>query len=159
MTKIAFTGHRPPRLGGYITNSLHHKCKQAIHEIYDSYIADDGLQVISGMAQGIDLWAAEAAVNRRILTIAALPYKGMGERWPTEDRAKLYELLERVNNTHILCTKYSKESYVIRDKWMVDHCDKLYAFWDGQKVGGTWITLSYAQKNNVDYEIIRTDEL
>jgi uncharacterized phage-like protein YoqJ len=157
--KIAFTGHRPPRLGGYVPNSLHYKCKQAINEIYDSHIADDSFEVISGMAQGIDLWAAEAALDRGIHLVAALPYKGMGERWPTQDKTKLFELLERANRTHIVCAKYSKISYVVRDKWMVDHCEKLYAFWDGQKTGGTWITLNYAMKNGVDYEIIRTDEL
>ena len=63
-------------------------------------------------------------------------------------------LHEDINNKYCqyYTENYSKQSYYIRDKYMVDHCDVLLAVWDGKKVGGTWLTVKYAQ--SIGKEII-----
>ena len=38
----------------------------------------------------------------------------------------------------------------VRDQYMVDHSDKLFAIWDGNKSGGVWSTIKKAQKKGID---------
>ena len=38
----------------------------------------------------------------------------------------------------------------VRDQYMVDYSDKLFAIWDGIKAGGVWSTIRKAQKKGID---------
>ena len=42
---------------------------------------------------------------------------------------------------------------------MVDNCDKLLAFWNGEQSGGTWNTIQYAKKVDKYIEIIDLQNL
>ena len=129
--KIAITGHRPERLNGH---------EQEIRDWIDEFLLKNEVTAMyNGMAQGVDQICAKSAVKNRIPLIICYPYKIILCN-PLEKF-----LMENVEEINFISKEYSKQSYYIRDKYMVDHCDVLLAVWDGKKVGGTWLTIKYAQ--------------
>lgn len=47
----------------------------------------------------------------------------------------------------------------VRDQYMIDHSDKLFAIWDGIKAGGVYSTIRKAQKKNIDVIYYPKDNL
>ena len=130
--KIAITGHRPERLNGH---------EQEIRNWIDEFLLKNEVTAMyNGMAQGVDQICAKSAVKNRIPLIICYPYKRISFN-PLEEF-----LMDNAEEINFISKEYSKQSYYIRDKYMVDHCDVLLAVWDGEKSGGTWITIEYAQK-------------
>lgn len=79
--RCCFTGHRPEKLTRSekeIKIELEREIKKAI---------DDGFSVfISGMARGVDIWAADIVLNLRnkgfqIILVCACPYVGFELSW------------------------------------------------------------------------------
>lgn len=137
---VAFTGHRPERLG-----SKQLRAENAIRKFLEETKPD---KVISGMAQGVDTLAFEHAFELGIPTIAAVPWTGHGMKWPQEHRDAYLALLEEAAEIHVICDveDYRPWVYQKRDEWMVDNCDLLVAVWDGVKKGGTYNTIKYAER-------------
>ena len=132
--KIALTGHRPKRLPNrvsvsvWITEQLL-KYKDEIEEVY------------CGMAQGADQIFAGIAQMLEIPVICCYPYKKK-KYYPKE-----LEIINKSKDVIYTSEKYTGNNvYWIRDKYMVDNCDVLFAVFDGEENGGTWITIEYARK-------------
>ena len=79
--RCCFTGHRPEKL---------HKPEEQIKKDLEVAIlqaVDDGfVTFISGMARGVDIWAAEIVLRLResnpaIHLVAASPYRRFESRW------------------------------------------------------------------------------
>ncbi len=150
---VAFTGHRPDKLGGYeIPNPTYN------HVIKQLTFVLKGLQpklAITGMAQGVDTWAAELCVKLEIPYIAAIPFEGQEKFWPTASKEKYRMLLDKAKRIHVVSPgSYTVEKMYERNKWMVQNCKKLIAIWDGSK-GGTAHCVKYAK--NLKREIILID--
>ena len=84
MHRVCFTGHRPEKLTqseSVIVKALEAAIKEAI---------SDGKNVfISGMARGVDIWAAEIVLRLRkeganVKLICASPYEGFERGWSAE---------------------------------------------------------------------------
>lgn len=150
---IAFTGHRPDKLGGYnLPNPTYIKVCQAIDAALREFKPE---KVISGMALGIDQWAANIAIRLNIPFIAAIPFAGQEGKWPPASQKAYNLLLKRAAEQVIVCPgSYEIQKMQIRNEWMVDRCDKLIAVWDGSK-GGTGNCVEYAKSVNKD--IFRID--
>ena len=81
MHRVCFTGHRPEKLKqpeSVIVKALETAIKEAI--------ADGKNVFISGMARGVDIWAAEIVLRLRkeganVKLICASPYKGFERGW------------------------------------------------------------------------------
>lgn len=81
MHRCCFTGHRPQKLTqpeSVIRRELEFEIRNSISEGYTVFI--------SGMAQGVDIWAAEIVLRLRtegfpIRLICACPYEGFEQRW------------------------------------------------------------------------------
>jgi uncharacterized phage-like protein YoqJ len=56
------------------------------------------------------------------------------------------EINMKAKDVRFISDTYSKQSFWIRDKYMVDNCDLLFAVFDGDKNGGTWNTVKYAEQ-------------
>ena len=131
--KIALTGHRPTRLKGE-ENSIENWVSEMLMEYKCT-------EAISGMAQGADQIFAQAAINLNIPLVCCYPYKRKSYH-PKE----LY-IMDKAKDVRYISDEYIGNSvYFKRDKYMVDNCDILLAVWDGEKQGGTWITIDYANK-------------
>ena len=140
---LAVTGHRPERLRGQ-EKMIKEWAVEQLTRLQPSVIYD-------GMAQGTDQIVATAAKELGIPIICcyAFPRKNYH---PTE------EWIMENNLTFFTRLTYSKDAYIIRDKYMVDCTDALLCVWDGIESGGTFITRNYAlQKNKmiIDYGGLR----
>ena len=141
--KLAVTGHRPERLKGQ-EKMIKEWAVEQLTRLQPSVIYD-------GMAQGTDQIIATAAKELCIPIICcyAFPKKFYPpiEKWIMENNLTFFTRLT-----------YSKDAYLIRDKYMVDCADALLCVWDGVGSGGTFFTRNYAlQKNKmiIDYGGLR----
>ena len=90
-----FTGHRPHKLG--ISEK---KAKELLSDAVDDMIKKGYTVFISGMAQGIDMWAAEIVLEKRksnpqIFLVCASAYKGMETKWQIDEK-RMYELMQNL---------------------------------------------------------------
>lgn len=142
---VAFTGHRPNKLGGYHPNPLRDfvvsALRKKLEELRPTF-------AISGMALGVDTWAAELCVELKIPFIAALPFEKQCEAWPEESQRRWYDLLKLAHRVHVVSPgEYAANKMQIRNRWMVDHATDLIAVWDGTP-GGTANCVGYAWARN-----------
>ena len=81
MHRCCFTGHRPEKLQepeGVVTAALEKEIRQAIADGFNVFI--------TGMARGVDIWAAEIVLRLRdageaVRLICACPYQGFERGW------------------------------------------------------------------------------
>lgn len=145
---VAFTGHRPDKLGGYtLPNPIYNNvCRQIEAQLRELKPE----KIISGMALGVDQWAAYIAFKNKIPFVAAVPFKDQDSVWFQESKLAYAKLLAKAVEVVIVSEGgYSAHKLQIRNEWMVDHCDKLIAIWDGTP-GGTCNCIKYAKSKNKD---------
>ena len=141
--RCCFTGHCPEKLGvseGKIKTALEKEIRAAVSEGYTVFI--------SGMARGVDLWAAEIVLRLRkqgegVRLICAVPYLGFELRWAQFWQNRYQAVLARADLVKFICSEYSKNCFQIRNQWMVDHASRVIALYNGAS-GGTRNTVNYA---------------
>ena len=149
-----FTGHRPYKLG-----ISENKAKQLLSDAVDKMIKKGYTTFISGMAQGIDMWAAEVVLSKReknpaIFLVCVSPYKGMENKWNEIDRQKYNSIIEQGDEIIYLCEHYTSYCFHARNNWMVNHSSMVIAAYNNED-GGTKNTVQYALKNDVEvYNIL-----
>ncbi len=154
---VAFTGHRPNKLGGYkLPNKTYTRiCK----EIYTVLQDLKPKKAISGMALGVDQWAAKICLDLKIPFIAAVPFPGQECKWP-ESSQRIYKLLLKQSDDIVMVSDapFQAQKLQKRNEWMVDQLanpeDRLIAVYDGTE-GGTCNCVKYAEKH--EKKIIRID--
>lgn len=151
-----FTGHTISKLKtdeATIKKQLKEKIEISIKEGFDTFI--------TGMATGVDIYAGEIVVeikqsNPEIKLIAAIPWEGQADKWDEEWKEKYNVLLSHCDEKEIInknCEGYHRWFYHVRDRWMVDHSDRVIAFYNGTP-GGTKYTIDYAVKKGKELIII-----
>jgi uncharacterized phage-like protein YoqJ len=140
---VAFTGHRPNKLGGFLlpNPTYIHVCQQLEKTIKEL----QPTEAISGMALGIDQWAANICRKLGIPFTAAIPFVGQEKAWPEASQKTFRALLNKATKQVIVSEGgYAAAKMQIRNEYMCDHCDVLVAVWDGTS-GGTGNCVKYAQ--------------
>lgn len=139
---LAFTGHRPDKLGGYSeANPLRVKIG---YEIMKHLYATKPTEAISGMALGVDQWAAISCIVLGIPFTAAIPFAGQELTWPPASRDQYDYLIKKAARVEIVSSGgYAASKMQRRNEWMVDRCDRLLAVYDGS-AGGTANCIGYA---------------
>ena len=147
--RVCFTGHRPEKLDmseGKVKSALLREIMKAI---------DDGFNVfISGMARGVDMWAAEIVLELKeehpdIKLIAAIPFEGFEKKWSRDNQKQYNDILNQADLVKYICPSFSYRTYQIRNEWMVDHSARVIAVFNGEK-SGTKNTVDYAEKCGVE---------
>lgn len=146
--RCCFTGHRPEKLNR-TENEVIKGLKKEIH----TAIGDGFQTFISGMARGVDLWAAEAVLGLRkvveqVKLICASPYPGFETRWGREWQERYRRVMERADLVRFICQDYDRSCFQRRNEWMVDHSARVIAIYNG-RVGGTRNTIEYAKVHGV----------
>ena len=150
--RVCFTGHRPEKLTRperQVIADLEEAIKQAI---------SDGFNVfISGMAPGVDIWAAEIVLRLRdkgadIKLICASPFEGFEKRWPNWS-ARYNDIMPRADLMRFICQGNVRGVHQIRNVWMVDHSARVIAVYNGEK-SGTKNTIDYANRAGVEIKFI-----
>lgn len=138
---ICATGHRPEKLGGY-----KERARVKLRELAIAYLTEQRPEkAISGMALGWDTAFAEAAIILRIPLIAAVPFPGQESMWPQSSQDTFRFILSQAAEVvEVSPGPYAVWKMQVRNKWMVNHADKLCALYDGS-TGGTANCIAYAQ--------------
>lgn len=102
-------------------------------------------EIITGMARGWDLKVARAADDSGVPYVAALPFPGQTQGWRPEDVAEFDRALERASKVVTVTRLPLNVSYIKRDRWIVDHCEELWALDSGRR-SGSHTTVLYAEE-------------
>ncbi len=151
---VSFTGHRPDKLGGYeLPNPTYLKvCKDIDRTLKELKVE----KVISGMALGVDQWAASIAIKLGIPFVAAVPFLGQEGMWPNQSK-KIYKfLLDKAGEIVIVNEGgFTAKKLQLRNEWMVDNCDVLIAVYNGDDKGGTANCVRYAKEKKKEIVFIK----
>lgn len=140
---MAFTGHRPNKLGGYKPSPQQTRVRLHMREHLKRTRPG---AVISGLAVGIDQWVAIEALGLGIPVVGAVPFAGQQSRWPEQGQRDYEVIVACCARIVIVCDGgYAPKKMQRRNEWMVDHCDALTGYWNGTE-GGTFNCLQYARK-------------
>ena len=146
-----FTGHRPQSLQfGFNENDS--RCaalKQTLREQIIRLIEEENVtHFISGMAIGIDMYAAEIVLNLKksypgITLESAIPCETQAVKWSVALRERYYDIAAKCDKETMLQTHYTPDCMDKRNRYMVDHSDVVIAVWSGRP-SGTGKTVTYA---------------
>jgi uncharacterized phage-like protein YoqJ len=156
MIKIAVTGPRPRRLGGYNAEENFKAIRRHMRDRLERVLkSSENVSIISGGALGIDQFWMEVGIYLGIPVTAALPFEGYNDRWPLSSRVIYDQLLDKCSNVIYICEPgFEARKLQIRNEWMVDHCNVLDAYYI-DNTGGTFNCVRYAE--SVDREINRVN--
>ena len=150
MYRVSFTGYRPEKLPFFSEDDpMCEDLKNRLSKQIEKLIKDGADEFFSGMARGVDIWAAEAVLELKrtypnIKLTAVIPCPEQADSWSREDRDRYDRILEACDKKLVISPHYSKGCMQKRNKALVDVCDILVAVFDGQS-GGTKQTVSYAE--------------
>ena len=152
--RCCFTGHRPEKL-----HADEKTVCAALEQAIDAAIADGYNTFISGMARGVDIWAAELVLQKRqhnhdLRLICACPHPDFEIRWAPEWAARYHRILVAADLVRTICPTFSMAAYQRRNEWMVDRSSRVIAVYNGEP-GGTRNTIEYASSRGKDTRIIR----
>lgn len=146
-----FTGHRPGAFSfGY--DEGHPACmkiKQALaRQIF--FLVENGVTCfLSGMAQGVDMWAAELVLDIRdsypkLRLGCILPCETQADRWHEGCRQRYFHILSQADYTHTISPRHTANCMKQRNYYLVDHARFVLAVFNGSPRSGTAQTLHYA---------------
>ncbi len=151
-----FTGHRPGKLP-WGTDENDPRClrlKKRLDEVLARVVDDGYSHFICGMAEGCDLYCAEAVLamkrtHPQLTLEAAVPCPTQANGWCSTQRERYRRILELCDYETMVQEKYTRECMQRRNRYMVDHASLLIALHDGLP-GGTRYTIEYALRRGVD---------
>lgn len=143
LRRCCFTGHRPEKLSSseqYIKKELEANIRQAI--------CDGFITFISGMARGVDIWAAEIVLKLKaegypIHLICAIPFRGFENNWENEWKIRYRDILANADLIRCISPSYHRRCFQDRNEWMCNRASRLIAVYNGTS-GGTRNTINYA---------------
>ena len=135
MKSCAFTGHRPQNLPfGFREDD--ERCtalKETLKKQIISLITDENVtHFISGMALGVDMYAAEIVLELKktypaITLESAIPCETQAAKWNAAMRERYYGIAAQCDKETLLQTHYTPDCMDKRNRYMVDHADYIIA--------------------------------
>lgn len=150
------TGHRD--IPQKELNSVMEKLRYEV----DAAITDGCTRFISGFAEGVDQHFAKLVLERKktnpaLELIAVIPYRKRLET--LQERPSTYEMLERCADVVVMQEKYHPSVYSHRNRYMVEHSDRVIAVYDGREKGGTVRTIRFAHQMQKELREISVGEI
>lgn len=147
--RCCFSGHRPEKL-----DEPEEQVKAWLSEQIDRAITAGYTTFISGCAMGVDIWAGQLVLQKKaknpaLRLIAATPWPGFSNRWSIDWQVQYSDLLKNADLIVPVCNHYHNGVFQQRNEWMVDHSNRVIAFYNGAP-GGTRNTIEYAEKKGVE---------
>lgn len=156
----AFTGHRPQNLP-FRFNESDKRCialKKQLRKLIVQLIEQHNVtHFISGMAIGVDMYAAEIVLDLKakyphITLESAIPCETQATKWSEPLRDRYFKIAERCDKETMLQTQYTPDCMQKRNRYMVDQADVLLAVWDGTP-SGTGSTVQYVRTPGQNYTL------
>ena len=156
-----FTGHRPHKLP-WGKEEADPRCavlKLRLIAAIEAALAAGCTDYLTGMAQGVDTYAAEAVLALKklhpdITLHCVLPYRDQAISWAEGDRARHAAILDRADLVTTLSEFYFQGCMQQRNRYLVDHADRIIAVCGASETGGSAGTLAYAKKRGLHTTII-----
>ena len=156
-----FTGKRPQNFS-FGFNEYAKGCielKKKIKAEIEKAINKGYKNFISGMALGVDLWAAEAVLELKeiypdIELYCAIPYKAQSLTWGQDYRERYMTCVHRAKKYAVISPFYTKDCFFKRNMYMVDRASLVIAVCDNPPTGGTAHTIDYARRNGREIVMI-----
>lgn len=147
--RACFTGHHPEKLTLPEAEVIAGLEREIFKAIEDGFVT-----FITGMARGVDIWAAEIVLRLRaeghhVRLICASPYEGFERSWSADWQNRYNAILKAADLVKFICPGYSRACFQIRNEWMVDHSARVIAVFNGEK-GGTKNTIDYAKRHRTE---------
>lgn len=138
-----FTGHRPNKLHGYDYKTPGNvEMLFALRDIIEYYIQHGVTTFVTGMALGIDMWAARLVLALKqkyphIQLHAYVPCQRQYSKWLQESVDEWHSIIEQADLVHYVTdAPYDNGCMQRRNVAMVNASDLVIAVWDGTP-GGT----------------------
>lgn len=149
----AFTGHRSQKFP-WRFNEEDPRCialKAVLTEQIKVLVKAGITQFTSGMAIGVDCWAAQIVLALResdptLKLHCVLPCKNQDAKWNAAAKEAYHAILERADTIQYVSQDYYSGCMLDRNRRLVDLADILLAVYDGKPAGGTAATVRYARK-------------
>ncbi len=143
------TGHRdiPADKLAYVEAELREAVGAAIRSGYTRFI--------SGFAEGTDLIFASIVTEAKaeypnIILEAAIPYASQ-----LKNKDPFFQkMIACCSAVHVLCEKYSVNSFFVRNRYMISESDCVIAVYDGREKGGTVFSIRYAYTLGKELKVI-----
>lgn len=154
MATASFTGHRPEKLHGYNPRTEgNNKMLLELRKIIIDHIENKDVSIfITGMALGIDMWAARIVLALKgsypqLQLVAAVPCKNHSSKWIKSSQDEWQGIIDKCDHVHYVSDEdYTHWCMQVRNEWMVNNSDYVIGVHDGSK-GGTYNCIKYAEKN------------
>lgn len=159
MYRISFTGYRPEKLPFFGEDDpMCIDLKQRLSEQIEKLINDGADEFYTGMALGVDTWAAQAVLEHKkshpeIKLIAVVPCPEQASKWSAPDKARYKTILGQCDKILTISPNYTRDCMLKRNRVLVELCDMLVAVYDGQK-GGTGYTVNFAKSSGKNIILI-----
>lgn len=162
---VSFTGHRPDKFA-WKYDEKDERCvalKARLRQVIEDCILKGYTHFITGMALGVDTWAAEICLGLKVkypITVeAAIPCQGHSSKWIKSSIVHYNALLSKMDKVTLVTDKpYSPALMQVRNQYMVDHSKLQVAVWDGSQ-GGTYNAVSYAKTKEKFIIVLNPNDL
>ena len=110
LRRCCFTGHRPGKL-----HASEKQIKSALRSAVEGAYADGYRTFITGMAQGVDIWAGELVLEFKcshpdIRIICALPHPDFEKKWSKEWQHRYNAILSQADLIKTVCDTFLRHS-------------------------------------------------
>ena len=165
MYRVCFTGYRPAKLPFKCSPEDHNYlsfCQKA-EGLLAGFLQKGAVHFLSGMAQGSDMILAQCALALKaqspdITLECVLPFPAQTKGWGAAGRQMHGDILKKCDKITVISQEYTPQSYMQRNRYLVDNSEAVVAVYDGQK-GGSKNTLDYAFKMGRQVMIINPQSL
>ena len=134
------TGHRD------LPQKEINRVKAALRKEIEKAVADGFTCFMSGFAEGVDQYFAEIVLEMRksnpaLELVAVIPYQKRLDN--LRQKKRTYEILEACVDVVGSREEYQHSVYSHRNRYMVEHSDRVIAVYDGREEGGTAGTIRF----------------
>lgn len=149
----AFTGHRPKKFP-WKYDEKDERCtmlKAVLTAQIEKLTAAGVTDYYTGMALGVDTWAAMAVLalrerNQSVKLHCILPCEGQEIAWTVPAQIRYKSILSEADSVEYVKRLYDGKCMLERNQRLVDSAGILLAVYNGEKRGGTAATVRYALK-------------
>lgn len=150
------TGHRN------LPQNEINKLKTALRREIDLAIADGYTRFMSGFSDGVDQYFSETVLERKkarpeLELVAVIAYQKRLDR--LKEKGKTYELLKTCADVVVMQEEYHPSVYSKRNRYMVEHSDRVIAVYDGREKGGTVRAIRFAHQMRKELREIPVGEI
>ena len=150
------TGHRD------LPQKEINRVRAALRKEIEKAVADGFTCFMSGFAEGVVQYFAEIVLEMRksnpaLELLAVIPYRKRLDN--LRQKKWTYDMLEACTDVVVIREEYQPSVYSHRNRYMVEHSDRVIAVYDGREKGGTAGTIRFTHTMKKELREIPVGEI